>query len=80
MPDFIPDRLLGSEFEILSEKIENNQHDIILQQLKTTPSNTLLSRFLARTDILSYQKIMPGMNDIFIKLVKEGHTEDISNL
>ncbi|MDL2251681.1 ATP-binding cassette domain-containing protein [Odoribacter sp. OttesenSCG-928-J03] len=72
-PDFSPKKILGEEFELLSENIEHNRHDIILAQNGKVPSNTLLSRFIARADILSYEKIIPGMNDIFIKLVKEGN-------
>lgn len=64
---------IGPEYEILSEKTEDGQHEIILQRLATCPANTLLRRLLDNTDIISYQKIIPGMNDIFIKLVKEGN-------
>lgn len=64
---------IGKEYEILSEKIEDGQHEIILQRLEVCPTNTLLRRLLDKTDIISYQKIIPGMNDIFIKLVKEGN-------
>ncbi|MFR4039747.1 MAG: DUF4162 domain-containing protein [Butyricimonas faecalis] len=42
-----------------------------MQQNTYCPANTLLSRALPQTDIISYQKIIPSMNDIFIKLVKE---------
>lgn len=69
-PDFHPQQFIGQEYEILSEKVEDGQHEIILQCLEMCPANTLLRRLLDATDILSYQKIIPGMNDIFIKLVK----------
>lgn len=69
-PDFKPEQFTGEEFEILSQKTEGNRQDIILQQIKPCNTNTLLSRFLPHIDILSYQKVIPGMNDIFIKLVK----------
>lgn len=62
---------IGKEYEILSEKNEDGQHEIILQRLEMCPTNTLLRRLLDKTDIISYQKIIPGMNDIFIKLVKD---------
>ena len=69
-PDFQPRQFIGQEYEILNEKVEDGQHEIVLQCLEACPANTLLKRLLDRTDILSYQKIIPGMNDIFIKLVK----------
>lgn len=70
-PQFNPQAAIGREYEVLSEKIEDGQHEIILQCLETCPTNTLLHRLLDKTDIISYQKIIPGMNDIFIKLVKD---------
>lgn len=70
---FQPRQAIGKEYEILSEQIKDNQHEIILQCLEACPSNTLLRRLLDKVDIISYQKIIPGMNDIFIKLVKEGN-------
>ena len=70
-PEFNPQEAIGNEYEVLSEKIEDGQHEIILQRLEVCPTNTLLRRLLDKTDIISYQKIIPGMNDIFIKLVKE---------
>jgi len=68
--DFHPREVIGKEYEIIGEKTEDGQHEIILQRLDACPANTLLRRLLDRTDIISYQKIIPGMNDIFIKLVK----------
>lgn len=62
--------LAGSEFEILSQKTEGNRQDIVLQKIAESPLNTLLSRFIGKADILSYQKVIPSMHDIFIKLVK----------
>ncbi len=70
-PEFIPEQVIGSEFEIISQRVEGDRQDIILQQIDNCPANTLLARVLPQTDIISYQKIMPSMIDIFIKLVKE---------
>ncbi len=70
--EFRPEEAVGEEYEILSQKIEDGNHAIVLQKLAPTPTNILLRRLLDKTDIISYQKIIPGMNDIFIKLVKEG--------
>ena len=70
--DFDIQQAIGGEYDILSQKNQEGQYDIILQQLENNTTNTLLRRLLDKTDIISYQKIIPGMNDIFIKLVKEG--------
>lgn len=66
-------QLVGPEYEILSDNPEDGLHKVILQCLEDCPANTLLRRLLDDTDVISYQKIIPGMNDIFIKLVKEGN-------
>jgi len=63
--------LAGAEFEVLSDKTEGIRQDIILQKRTDCQVNTLLSRFIDKTDILSYEKVIPSMHDIFIKLVKE---------
>lgn len=72
-PEFNAQQAIGNEYEVLSEKVEDGQHEITLQRLEPCPTNTLLRRLLDKTDIISYQKVIPGMNDIFIKLVKEGN-------
>lgn len=63
--------LAGDEFEVLSDKTEGIRQDIVLQKRTDCQVNTLLSRFIDKTDILSYEKVIPSMHDIFIKLVKE---------
>ena len=70
-PQFKAEEFIGYEFKILSQRIEDNRHDIILQQTNYCPANTLLSRIMPAVDIISYQKIIPSMNDIFIRLVQE---------
>lgn len=72
-PGFDLQQAIGPEYDILSDLQEEGQHHIVLQRLENCPTNTLLRRLLEHTDIISYQKIIPGMNDIFIKLVKEGN-------
>lgn len=70
-PDFNLVTELGQEFSLLSEKVEGSNHEFVLQQTMPCYANTLLSRIMNKTDIISYQKIIPGMNEIFIKLVNE---------
>lgn len=70
-PQFKAEEFIGEDFKILSQRIEDNRHDIILQQMNYCPANTLLSRIISAVDIISYQKVIPSMNDIFIRLVQE---------
>lgn len=69
--DFNPMTILGDEFQLLDNKVEDNVQQLTLQQVTSSSENLLLKRALEQVDILSYEKIIPGMHDIFIKLVKE---------
>lgn len=69
-PNFRPEETVGGEFKILSLQTRDNHTDIILQQESPCPANTLLARVLPAADVISFQKIIPSMNDIFIRLVK----------
>ncbi len=68
---FNPSLYIGEEFELLSQEVKEKQMDIMIRQIAPCPANTLLSRLLDKTEIISYQQVIPGMNDIFIKLVNE---------
>jgi ABC-2 type transport system ATP-binding protein len=67
-PLFDPESITGDEFALLSRQVEEGRLDLVLQQTTPCPPNTLLDRVLPRVDVISYQKIIPGMHDIFIRL------------
>ena len=62
--------LFGSEeFEIVSSKTKNgNKTSVIKVGEKVTP-NDLLKQILPQAEIVSYQEILPSVNDIFIQEV-----------
>lgn len=64
--------ILGNDFELLSEKIEGSIHEVNILQKEQHSSNIILSQIMDKTEVISYNKIVPKMNDIFINLVKEG--------
>ncbi|MDR1274114.1 MAG: ATP-binding cassette domain-containing protein [Odoribacteraceae bacterium] len=67
-PGFDPGEITGDEFALLSRRVEEGRLDLVLQQTTPCPPNTLLDRVLPRVEVISYQKIIPGMHDIFIRL------------
>ncbi|MDR2130130.1 MAG: ATP-binding cassette domain-containing protein [Odoribacteraceae bacterium] len=67
-PLFDPAAITGDEFTILSRHLDEDRLDVVLQQVAPCPANTLLDRVLPLVDVMAYQKIIPGMNDIFIQL------------
>jgi ABC-2 type transport system ATP-binding protein len=72
-PLFDPVAITGTEFTLLSQHLEEGLHDIVLQQTANCHANTLLERALPHVDVISYQKIIPGMHDIFIRLTTTRH-------
>ena len=69
-PGFDPRSIAGNEFAILSERLEEELLEIVLQQQAPCPPNTLLDRVLPAAEVIAYQKIVPGMNEIFIHLTR----------
>jgi ABC-2 type transport system ATP-binding protein len=60
-----------SLFSVLSSKEEKDGRHSILEVVPGTASRSILNEIVPKVDIVSYQALMPRMNDIFIKLVKE---------
>ncbi len=59
-------------FDIVSHKQEDDRHTLVLDLSKELTNNDLL-RYMINNglDIISFRNMLPKMNDIFIKLVKE---------
>lgn len=61
----------SSAFDVVSDEPHNNVRRAILN-IKTGSSNSDILGFLIKhVDVMSYQELIPRMNDIFIKLVSE---------
>ena len=56
---------------MLSSKEEKDGRHSILEVVPGTASRSILNEIVPKVDIISYQALMPRMNDIFIKLVKD---------
>jgi ABC-2 type transport system ATP-binding protein len=65
------DQVLKSDFELVEKTkgIESNTLKIKLHNGST--SNELLEQLLPYLNIVSFSEIIPNMNDIFIRVVKE---------
>lgn len=58
-------------FKIYSDDVFKGNRRAVLDVVKGTPSSRVLSDIVASgIDVISYQNLIPSMNDIFIKLVK----------
>jgi ABC-2 type transport system ATP-binding protein len=57
-------------FNIISQKEQPHSLVFDIQILPETHSNELLSYFMKKNTIISFQELLPSMNDIFIEQVK----------
>jgi ABC-2 type transport system ATP-binding protein len=67
----VPRKLIPADFDLISEKTNNYGETLI--QIKSSvavDSNQLLSSILPHATVVSFQEVLPSMNDIFIEQVQ----------
>lgn len=62
----------GAEF--LEKKSDDDVHTVTLKLLRQNKPNDLLQAVLNSGEILSFQEVIPSMNDIFISVVEQKQT------
>ena len=63
--------LSDTDFKLVSHITRNGIFESTLIKGPTETNNTLLKRLIEKSEILSFEELLPGMNDIFIKTVTE---------
>jgi len=63
--------LSDTDFKLVSHITRNGIFESTLLKDPTETNNTLLKRLIEKSEILSFEELLPGMNDIFIKTVTE---------
>jgi ABC-2 type transport system ATP-binding protein len=58
-----------TDFELINNKSLNGIFEYTIKKTVGDTNNSLLSKLMAQTEILSFEEILPSMNDIFIKTV-----------
>lgn len=58
------------DFELISQQTKNGIFESVIKKQPTESNNMLLKKLLDKTEILSFEELLPSMNDIFIKTVK----------
>src|ERR1035437_6542421 len=61
--------LSETEFKLVSQKEKDGMFESILMKDPNETNNMLLKKLLDNTEILSFEELLPSMNDIFIKTV-----------
>lgn len=69
--------LFNDHYEILSTT-KKNDHDIArIKILDNSPANELLAALIPMVTIISFNEELPGMRDIFIRIVTEGKKKKV---
>ncbi|MDR3181079.1 MAG: ATP-binding cassette domain-containing protein [Prevotellaceae bacterium] len=67
-----PDELqqaLHNEYTLVQQKEQSGIHKATIKITEQKPANHLLQQLLPKVEIVGFNEVIPGMNDIFIKLV-----------
>lgn len=71
--------LLEKQFKILEHSENEKENYLKVQYLSGNPNNELLKTMLPLTQILSYEELIPSMNDVFIQAVEESNKKNSKN-
>ena len=77
-----PDKLksaLGLQSEIIEEPGISDHHKVIIKQLAGMDSRSLINTINPVVDIVSFEEVRLGMNDIFIRVVEGSNEERIKS-
>jgi len=71
------DKALGRRFKILEHAESEKENQLQVQYLNGDSNNDLLQAIMPVAEILSFEEIIPSMNDVFIKAVNESNNPTI---
>ena len=63
--------LESTGFEILSSAMKNGSVESVIMKNPNETNNDIVQKIIRQTELISFEEILPTMNDIFIKTVKE---------
>jgi ABC-2 type transport system ATP-binding protein len=67
------DKSLGTRFKVLEHTESEKENRIRVQYLNGNSNNELLQTIMPAAEIISFEEIIPSMNDVFIKAVQESN-------
>jgi len=73
------DKALGNRFKILEHTESEKVNRVQVQYINGDSNNNLLQAIMPAAEILSFEEIIPGMNDVFIKVVQESNQSKSMN-
>ncbi len=66
-----PEDFLTEDIKVIEKKTDNDTSKIKIRAEKSDLQNKILSAFIPHTRIISFNEILPTMNEIFISKVNE---------
>lgn len=70
--------MLGNQFKILNHTENIKGNELRVQYLNGDSNNQLLQALLPAAEIVSFEEIIPSMNDVFIRAVEESNQKNPS--
>jgi ABC-2 type transport system ATP-binding protein len=67
--------VLNANFELLEQSVSGETCTSKIRMLHHAQGNELLAMLINKVHILSFNELIPSMNDIFIRAVKGNSTE-----
>ena len=67
-------QILGPQYQIVEHTEKATENRVRVQMLNGHDNNDLLKTFLPVAEIVSFEEIIPSMNDVFIRAVQEANT------
>ncbi|MEN8117081.1 MAG: ATP-binding cassette domain-containing protein [Bacteroidota bacterium] len=67
------DHVLGHNYKIISHSEDKKENNLTVQYLNGDSNNELLMVLMPVAEILSFEEVIPSMNDVFIKAVEESN-------
>ena len=62
-------QIVPDGFELIEQLKKNNVYECIIKKSHADTNNELLAKLIKQAEIVSFQEILPSMNDIFIETV-----------
>ncbi|HBL77503.1 MAG: ABC transporter ATP-binding protein [Bacteroidetes bacterium GWF2_42_66] len=66
-------RLLEADFRIIEHRQAERNNVLKVQHLNGKSNNELLQKLMQQIEIISFQEIIPSMNEVFIKVVEQAN-------
>ena len=63
--------ITGSDFELISQIEKDGLFESKIQKMNIESNNILLKDLIRKTEIHTFEELLPSMNDIFIETVKQ---------